>query len=75
MSNLSKEAFKNLEMKNLWNYFYNLTQIPRESGNEQEVRNYLIEEAKKHNFEYHVDKTGNLIIKVKATEGYESCLH
>ena len=72
MSNLSKEAFKDLEMKNLWNYFYNLTQIPRESGNEQEVRNYLIKEAEKNNFEYHVDKSGNLIIKVKATAGYES---
>lgn len=72
MTNDSLNAIKDLKNQNLWNYFYEITQIPRESGNEQHIREYLISEAQKHNFEYAVDKIGNLIIRVDATTGYEN---
>ena len=72
MNKTLKEAISQLNNKSLWTYFYHLTQIPRESGNEEGIRNYLISVAKENNFEYAVDKTGNVIIKVKATKGYEN---
>lgn len=68
----SKKAIEGLQMQKLWNYFYDITQIPRESGNEEAIRAYLIEYAEKHSFTYHVDSVGNLVIKVPATKGMES---
>ena len=66
------EAVKDLKNQNLWNYFYEITKIPRESGNEKQIRDYLIQEAQKHNFAYVVDRGGNLIIRAEATKGYEN---
>jgi dipeptidase D len=60
-----------IEPKTLWSCFYNLTQIPRCSGNEAACRAHYIEWAKKHQFKYAVDKIGNILIKVPATKGYE----
>ncbi len=65
-------SLKKLKENNLWKYFLEVSAIPRESGNEEGIRNYLVEFAKEHNLEHYVDKTGNVIIKAEATEGYES---
>ena len=56
----------------LWNYFKQLSSIPRESGNESGVREFLLSWAKKHNFTALVDKVGNVIVKVPATKGMEN---
>ncbi len=55
----------------IWKYFKQLSDIPRESGNESGVREFLIAYAKEHKFTYHVDTIGNVIIKVPATKGKE----
>lgn len=55
----------------IWKYFKQLSDIPRESGNESGVRDFLIAFAKEHQFTYHVDKIGNVIMKVPATKGKE----
>lgn len=66
------DSLTQLREKNLWKYFLEVSSIPRESGNEEGIRNYLVEFAKEHNLEHYVDKTGNVIIKAKATKGFET---
>jgi len=63
---------KNLEPRALFTYFKEISDIPRESGNEEGVRKYLLNFAKKNNFEAKVDKIGNVIIYVPATKGFEN---
>lgn len=47
-------------------YFEDFLNIPRESGNEKEISNYLVKFAKKNNLEYYVDDVYNVIIKRKS---------
>ncbi len=63
--------FEGLKNQNLWNYFYQLSQIPRESGNEEGVRQFLLAFAQEHNLEAIVDTIGNVILRKKAYPGYE----
>ena len=65
-------AIKGLKPENLWNYFLQLSQIPRESGNEEGVRQFLLAFAKEHRLEAAVDDTGNVIIRKKAFPGFEN---
>lgn len=44
-------------------YFLDLTLIPRPSGKEEKVRDYLVDFAKKHNLEYLVNDNKCVIIK------------
>ncbi len=64
--------FEGLKDQNLWNYFYDLSQIPRESGNEEGVRQFLLAFAKEHELEAIVDTIGNVILRKRAYPGYES---
>lgn len=68
---ISRQAIAGLSQPRLWQYFLDLTRIPRESGNEARVRQYLVDFAVKHGFFHHVDKTGNLIMRAPATPGME----
>ena len=49
-------------------FFYEIAKIPRESGNETEIANYLCDFAKSRNLFYHRDEYNNVIIKKKNTE-------
>lgn len=62
---------KELKPRKTFKYFEELTQIPRGSGNEKEVSDYLVRFAKEHNLEYIQEDCMNVIIKKKATPGYE----
>jgi dipeptidase D len=66
------EILKNLQPVEVFKYFEKLSQIPRGSGNEKEVSDYLVSFAKEHNLEYVQDSALNVIIKNKATSGYEN---
>lgn len=44
-------------------FFREISKIPRESGNEKEISDYICEFAKKRNLEYFQDKYNNVIIK------------
>lgn len=46
-------------------FFYEISKIPRESGNEKNIANYLCEFAKKRSLYYKKDKYNNVIIKKK----------
>jgi len=63
---------RKLEPKELWNYFYEITQIPRPSKKEKRIIEYMVAFGKKHNLETHVDKVGNVIIRKPATKGMEN---
>ncbi|MDX9772347.1 MAG: aminoacyl-histidine dipeptidase [Bacteroidales bacterium] len=63
---------KNLEPKLLWNYFHEITQIPRPSKKEHRMTEYLEKFGLDHGFETIVDKTGNVIIRKPATKGMEN---
>ena len=62
----------NLEPKQLWNYFHEITQIPRPSKHEQKMVEYMKEFGKKHNLETIVDNVGNVIMGKPATKGMEN---
>ena len=67
MSNIQK-----LEPKKVFNYFYELNQIPRCSGNEKGVSDFLLNFAKERNLEAYQDEALNIIIKKPGTAGYEN---
>ncbi len=62
---------RNLEPKPLWNYFYEITQIPRPSKKEKKITEFILGFAGEHNLESLVDKVGNVILRKKATKGME----
>lgn len=63
---------RNLQPKELWGYFHEITQIPRPSKHEQGIIAYMQEFGKKHKLETIVDKVGNVIIRKPATKGMEN---
>ena len=63
--------YDNLKEKRLWAYFENISAIPRESGDEEGIRQFLLSWAKKHSIEAKTDKTGNVIYYKPATPGME----
>lgn len=65
-------VLQNLEPKKVFQYFEEISQIPRGSGNEKEVSDYLVSVAKKLNLEVHQDEALNIIIKKPGTKGYEN---
>lgn len=68
MSNL----LKNLKPESVFKHFEALTRIPRESGNEKAVSDFLVQFANNLNLEVIQDKSLNVIIKKPGTKGYEN---
>jgi len=64
-------TIKELQPTDLWNYFYEITQIPRPSKKEGKILAYLLDFAQKHNLEAKQDKAGNVLITKPATPGKE----
>jgi dipeptidase D len=63
---------RNLEPLQVWNFFHEITQIPRPSKKEQNIIEYMVAFGRKHNLETVVDKVGNVIIRKPATTGMEN---
>ena len=63
---------KNLEPKNVFRYFEEISQVPRSSGNEKQISDYLVNVAKGLNLEVIQDQALNVIIKKPGTKGYEN---
>ncbi|MCF0237515.1 MAG: M20/M25/M40 family metallo-hydrolase, partial [Sphaerochaetaceae bacterium] len=57
---------------NTFDYFYEICKIPRDSGNEEGVRQFLLSWAKEQGFEASRDKGGNIFIWCPPTPGYEN---
>jgi len=62
---------QNTEPKEVFKWFYEISQVPRGSGNERAISNFLVKFAKDRNLEVHQDKAMNVIIKKPGTAGYE----
>ncbi len=63
---------RKLEPKPVWNYFHEITQIPRPSKKEKRIIEFIRDFGKKNNLETIVDKVGNVIIRKPATKGMEN---
>ena len=51
--------------------FKEITCIPRESGHEEKIVEYLVNFAKEHGLEYKTDDVNNVVITRPASKGYE----
>lgn len=60
------------EPTNVFFYFEELSKIPRGSGNEQAISDYLVDFAKSHCLEVTQDTALNVVIKKPGTSGYEN---
>lgn len=65
------DEIKKLKPEAIWRYFYDLTQIPRPTGQTKEVVEYVKNVGERLGLETKVDKVGNVLIKKPATPGYE----
>ena len=67
---MSKEIL-NLEPKEVWKYFYDLTQVPRPSKHEDKIQEFMVNFGKSLGLETIKDEVGNVIIRKPATPGME----
>ena len=63
---------QNLEPKEVFEYFEAISNIPRGSGNEKEISDYLLNFGKSLGLESIQDEALNVIIKKPGTKGYEN---
>lgn len=64
-------SVRDIEPKEVFNWFYELNQIPRCSGEEKQVSDFLVNFAKERDLEVYQDEIYNVIIKKPGTKGYE----
>ena len=64
-------TIKELQPTAIWNYFHEITQIPRPSKKEEKILAYLLKFADDHGLEARQDKAGNVVITKPATPGKE----
>ena len=63
-----------LQPKEVFSIFHEITQVPRPSKREGKIIEWLKAFAVKHELEYTVDEAGNIIMRKPATPGYEDKL-
>ena len=63
---------ENLKPERVFYYFEELTKIPRESGNEKAVSDYLYSVGKSLGLETIQDESNNIVIRKPAYKGYEN---
>ncbi len=63
---------KNPKLELVFKYFEEISKIPRGSGNEKQISDYLAQEGKRLGLEVIQDETLNVIIKKPASPGYEN---
>lgn len=60
------------DYKNIFNFFTEISAIPRGSKNDTQISNYLVDFAKKRGLQYNQDELKNVIIIKEASSGYEA---
>ena len=63
---------KDLQPKEVFEIFDQITKIPRPSKKEEKIRQYILDFAKEHGIEAKADKIGNVILRKPATTGHEN---
>jgi dipeptidase D len=61
-----------LKPRVVWKHFYNISRIPRTSGKEAKVREFIKKFAENLGLSTYVDKTGNLVVRKPAAPGMEN---
>lgn len=69
--NMEKLDIKKEEPYEVLKFFKEISDIPRKSGNEKEIRDYLVKFALDRNLEVLTDKYYNVIIRKEASKGME----
>ncbi len=67
-----KDLLQGLEPSLLWEQFYAISRIPRGSGNEAAVRDYVLEKARELGLSHQTDSAGNSLVRKPASPGRES---
>lgn len=67
-----ENVLKGYEPEKVWYYFNEISKIPRRSGNEKGIGDFLLNFAKERGFESRRDEFLNVVIKKPATKGYEN---
>ena len=65
-------SLQNIEPKKVFYWFHELNQIPRCSGDEKRVSDFLVNFAKERKLDVYQDEMYNVIIKKPASKGYEN---
>lgn len=56
----------------IWQCFDEITKVPRPSCHEEQIRNYLLDFAKRHDVDVATDECGNVVMRKGATKGHEN---
>ncbi len=62
---------EDIEPKEVFKYFKEISDIPRNSSNEEKIRNYIIDFANKRSLKYYTDQYYNIIVTKEADEEYK----
>jgi dipeptidase D len=62
---------KDLEPKNVWGFFHEITRVPRPSKKEGKIIKYVEDVAARYNIAIKKDRAGNLLLSKPATKGRE----
>lgn len=65
-------VLNDLEPKNVFHFFEEISAIPHGSGNTKQISDWLMNFARHRNLEAYQDDLNNVIIIAKASEGYEN---
>jgi dipeptidase D len=66
------KALAELKPELIWHYFYEILQIPRPSGKEEKIGDFVISVAKQHKLDYKKDKAGNILVSKKASPDFKN---
>lgn len=61
----------NYEPKKVWEYFEEISMIPRGSGNTKEISDYIVKFANNHGLKNRQEESNTVIIWKEGTKGYE----
>jgi dipeptidase D len=68
---MSSDVLRGIKPASVFKYFEEISKIPRASGKEKEISDFLVSFAKGLKLEVIQDSANNVIIKKKGTAGYE----
>jgi dipeptidase D len=66
------DAIAGMQPEAVWKYFAEISRIPRGSGNEKEISQYVVDTAAKLGLEAKQDKFMNVVVRKPASAGRES---
>ncbi|MCL2767611.1 MAG: M20/M25/M40 family metallo-hydrolase, partial [Synergistaceae bacterium] len=69
---MTERALTDIEPAEVFHHFKEISKIPRGSGNEKAISDYLVTFAKTHNLDVTQDNMMNVVIKKPGTAGYEN---